>query len=499
MRRYMRFFSRDPRKKKLFFCIAAAILVLALSGTAFAANGKPSGATPSQTMLATILSAIVACVFLTIGILLAMRKDEMHLSNGWQMFLFAAVCAAGLRLIAAAIYPGYGSDLACFTGWSDAVYKYGFSGLYTSSDVFIDYPPGYMYVLYVIGFIKSALGIGYSSALSVILIKTPAIIADMMIAIILYRIASREENRMFGLLCSCLVLFNPAVFFDTAVWAQMDSVFILFVVLNIYYLRQERYILGAVFFAVALLVKPQAVMFLPVVGLAYFYALFKRGGFGKAVGGIFGGLLAGAAVFAAGVLPFMLESVSPFAFNQDPSWIVGKYIGTMQSYRYYTLNAFNLYAAAGGNWLSFDAPFLSFEYRVWMSASIVLICVAVIVLQWRSREKRRLFEIAAFLIISLFMLAPMMHERYILPACVLTLFAYAYSRDLVTLFFGCAFSFTALINQMVVLFGDSTAAAPLPALIFSAANLGLYAAYAALTAKKLSSGRVLIKSPGLLG
>jgi Gpi18-like mannosyltransferase len=262
-------------------------------------------------------------------------------------------------------------------------------------------------------------------------------------------------------------------------------------VLTLYHLKKENYFTGALFFAIALLIKPQAIMFAPVVGLAYFYALFKKGGFGKAVGGMFGGLAIIAAVIFLGSLPFK--------GTQSTFWIIGKYAGTVGSYPYATLNAFNLFALSGGNWVRDTETFLLYDYRTWGMIFLVIICVAIVFLQWRSRETRPYFDLSAFLIISLFMLMHMVHERYIVPACVLLVFAYAYSRDTSTLIFAGAYSLAALVNQLVTLYADTTSAPETPLLIFSAINVALYVVYAVVTVRKLSSGKVLIKSPAMLG
>ena len=139
------------------------------------------------------------------------------------------------------------------------------------------------------------------------------------------------------------------------------------------------------------------------------------------------------------------------------------------------------------------------DYRSWGFIFLVLICAAVVILQWKARDRRPLFDISAFLILSIFMLMQSMHERYILPVCVLLIFAYVFSRDRLTLFFAGAFSITALFNLMLVLYADSTRVPETPLVIFSAINVALYLVYAIITIKKLSSGKVLIKSPGLLG
>lgn len=442
-------------------------------------------------MIATVLTMVVGALFIVSCVLLAMREGNKDLGDGskiWPAFLLAAVLAVALRAIVALTFEGYATDIGCFKGWSIAVYENGLANFYTSG-MFADYPPGYMYVLYVLGFFRELLAIDSGSPLFTLMIKLPSIIAEVITAIIIYRIAAKQTNRVFALLCGVFLLFNPAMFFNSGVWGQIDAVFILFIVLAILYLKKENYILCALFFAICLLLKPQAIMFAPVVGLGYIFALFKKGHVKKALAGIFGGAIVAAAVIFA--------AVYPFTGSQPPLWILEKYQGTINYYPYASLNAFNLFALMGANFVESTKVFLFLNYQTWGMIFIVLICAVIVIVQWRSRERRPLFDISAFLILSVFMLSHAMHERYILPACVLLIFAYVYSRDRTTLFFAAAFSILALMNQMITLYADGVVAAELPTLIFSAINITLYVIYALITLKKLTSGKVLIKSPAL--
>ena len=78
----------------------------------------------------------------------------------------------------------------CFIAWGDMIFKDGIGNFY-SSDSFTDYPPGYMYILYMVGAIRHVLGVAWNSTLSVMLTKTPAIIADLATA---YRKALDAEG-----------------------------------------------------------------------------------------------------------------------------------------------------------------------------------------------------------------------------------------------------------------------------------------------------------------
>jgi Gpi18-like mannosyltransferase len=171
----------------------------------------------------------------------------------------------------------------------------------------------------------------------------------------------------------------------------------------------------------------------------------------------------------------------------------------VEEYQYATVNAFNLYGLVGANWVPADQNFLFMPYQYWGIIFIGLICVAVAIMQWRSRAQFAIFDVSAFLVISVYMLAHAMHERYMLPACAFLLLAYIFTRDMTTLTFAVAFSIIALFAQLLTLYADSVLVDKLPTMVLSAANMGLYLVYAVLTFKKLVSGTVLIKSPALNG
>ena len=477
------------RKATLIFAVIVIVSLVFLTTALGSEVGSPSNANAQQKMIATIASVVAGGLFLGVCILLAMREGSaLFASRGttWPILLLAALVAVAMRVIVALMFEGYATDIGCFKGWAIAAYEQGPANFYTSG-MFADYPPGYMYILYVIGWLREVFAIDYGSAAFTLLIKIPSFIAEVAMAIIIYRVGKKQIGKMFGLLAASLVLFNPAMLFNSAAWGQIDAVFILFVVLALLYLKKENYLLGALFFTIALLIKPQAIMFAPIVGLAYVYALFKRGGMKKALVGIFGG----AAIFAA----LMTLAAWPFTGSQQPLWIFEKYANTVNFYPYTSLNAFNLFALIGGNFQSAEQPFLGLDFATWGWILIAVVCVAVVLLQWRSRERRPLFGLGAFLIVSVFMLSHAMHERYILPAGILLIFAYVYSRNNKTLLFAALFTIFGLASQMVTLFAPSTAVDETTTLVMSIIGIALYIVYAIATIRDIISGKVLIKSP----
>ena len=97
-----------------------------------------------------------------------------------------------LRLVIAyVIMPGegLGNDLRLFTTWATTLVSVGPAHFYWTSS-FADYPPGYLYVLWVMGNIASVIaGVIGSTTIEVIqpLLKLPAILVDVLIALLLFR------------------------------------------------------------------------------------------------------------------------------------------------------------------------------------------------------------------------------------------------------------------------------------------------------------------------
>ncbi len=121
--------------------------------------------------------------------------------------------------------------------------------------------------IFCIWSVRSVMYLGWlwNSTLSVMLTKTPAIIADLATAYLLFRIAGKRWTQKGAGILTAIYLFAPAVLLDGAIWGQTDAVFTFFVVLMIYLVTEHKLIPSYFVFAVAVLVKPQSLIFTPVL------------------------------------------------------------------------------------------------------------------------------------------------------------------------------------------------------------------------------------------
>ena len=174
-----------------------------------------------------------------------------------------------------------------------------------------------------------------------LLLKLPSIACDILSAFLVYKLAKKHSNKNVATLLFVIMILNPAYFINTAVWAQIDSLFTLVLVLSFYLFEQDKKLWASIIYACAVLIKPQALLFGPVILLPFILAIKKN--WKK-------GLLDTVLCGAAALLVIYVLSL-PFGNSLSPAWLLDKYFSTASSYPYASLNAPNLFALTGGNWV----------------------------------------------------------------------------------------------------------------------------------------------------
>ena len=154
-------------------------------------------------------------------------------------------------------------------------------------------------------------------------------------------------------------------------------------------------------------------------------------------------------------LPFSYQGITGLGsfFSAPIGWLWEKLFGATQGYRYMTVNTLNLYAALGQNWLKLEEAGF-WPYIAW--GLFALSYVFAILLQLFSKDGRKVFLTGAVLIVLVCTFGPMMHERYVYPAAILLLLAYADCRDRRLLWSTLVLTVTLFMNEALVLQGGMT-------------------------------------------
>ena len=340
-----------------------------------------------------------------------------------RRFYIIAVIALALRIAFASSIEGFHSDIACFKSWSAAAAN-NFIAIYDKNENwFIDYPPGYMYVLFILGKIRDIFSIPSDSNLFLTIIKLPSILSDVACGVILYHMTgSAGSNHRFTerarLLIAAVYLFNPVVFFISTVWGQVDSILALLVLCATLAYLGGRYYKSGILYALAVLLKPQGIIFLPV---AFFMLLQKF---------IADKDIKPALKMIMSALATAVIIILPFSIRHGPLWILHLYTDTLTGYMLATMNAFNFFALAGANWLNDSEIFIGVSYATWGMIAIVVSTLLTGFFIFSADErcgKRGAYAMlmgSALIIYSVVTFGHRMHERYFYPVLPLLLAAY---------------------------------------------------------------------------
>ena len=359
-------------------------------------------------------------------------KFEYNKKLSYGYFGMLALMCFSVKVVAASFYPGHATDMNCFSAWSQMLASDGFGAFY-ESEAFTDYPPGYMYILRLLGILKMEFNI--NEGIYYLILKLPAIICDIITGFLIYKAAGKRMSRGLSLTLSGLYMLLPAVVVNSSLWGQVDSVYTLGVVITLLLLSNKKLIGSFFVFAVCVFIKPQSLIFTPVLlfSAAEFVFLpeFKAKKLILVLLGGTGAILS----MVLMALPFGLINV----FNQ--------YFNTIGSYPYLTVNAFNIWGAMGQNWTEIT-PYFSFVGMIF----IVIITALSARVYFSNNGKEKYFTTAAFLIFSTFMFSVKMHDRYAFAAMIMLLFSFIYSNK--KRIFACfaLVSLMQFLNQAWVLF-----------------------------------------------
>ncbi|MCL6558637.1 MAG: hypothetical protein K6U74_07495, partial [Firmicutes bacterium] len=143
-----------------------------------------------------------------------------------RIFILTLLCVGLLlRISSATLIEGHPFDMNLFKNWATAAANNLFQ-VY-SSPRSSDYPPLYMYILFLIGKIAS---VPAMSPYFTLLLKLPSMAADIATSYLIYRIAGKYLSPEISILLSAFYIFNPAVFINSTFWGQVDSFFTFIIV-----------------------------------------------------------------------------------------------------------------------------------------------------------------------------------------------------------------------------------------------------------------------------
>ncbi len=303
---------------------------------------------------------------------------------------------------------GYILDITYFTNWSQEVFNNGFNNFYQNFGA--DYPPFYIYILWIIRAISHIFNIDIN-----LLLKFPTVIADIATSFLIFHIARKYTSFNIALLSVIIYVFNPAIIYTSAIWGQVDSIYTFFLLFAVYEFVSDKPITSSVLFTLSVLTKPQSLVLAPL----FVILIIKKHSYK---------MLVKLACISTIIFLFLSK---PFYIDSSVSEIFRLYISSYTEYPFTSLNAFNFWALFGmfrPDSVSFLFPFLT--YRILGYLLFASLFVYVLYFLLKRNEEKMIYLCTSLLFFGFFMLFTRIHERYLFPMFVFLVIAMIFDKRL---------------------------------------------------------------------
>lgn len=347
-----------------------------------------------------------------------------------SLLLIVGIALAGFGVRMALVHlPGYEFDVSVNQKWSKSAVEFGLAESYhmqVEGNMLPNYPPLSMEIFALTAWIYRVVvspDLDITAPSYDIWIKMPSILADIALVVALWWILRRRNERI-GLAAAALYAFQPAVFYNSAVWGQTDALFTLPLFLGITALGFKRPWVSGILLSMSILIKFQAIAVFPILLLCIRDP--------KTLCKIFLGALLTACVV-----------LLPFASMSGLHAIGNVYTDSIGYYHTISVGAYNFWWSLLGDsaWSSEDTSILlsildyhRMGYILFGSAIIWIMSTPRL---WRKQAKicpEDLLLCAALLALGFFLFNTQMHERYAFPFVALALPAAVLHRNILPVY-----------------------------------------------------------------
>lgn len=320
------------------------------------------------------------------------------------------------------LYPG---DVEHLGVWVNKIREHGIFDFYQPAERIAPwdrvYPPFSTFAFYLIGLFTGGPGIE-TNPLFIALLKVVPICAELGLVAAAY--IWFHERRKLQIVASLALAVHPGLLITSAWWAQYDAPFVLCLVLSLMALHRNKLLWAWLLFGAAVLFKQPAILMGPLLLILS----LRRCGFRATMRG----LVASIGLVAVATLPFALESGLANALSL--------YVNIGDVFPYVTNNAYNFWYASAFSQYGRPIPFANATYSdagyvigslTYKTVGLVFFgayVLMVLVMAWRKGRQPYEFVLATALYFAFFMLPTQVHERYLYPAAVFSLFAVAQDR-----------------------------------------------------------------------
>ncbi|MCM1367480.1 MAG: hypothetical protein NC184_01520 [Roseburia sp.] len=399
----------------------------------FSQNGITSAA--SDTIIVVLLALFtLASVAALIVFLCKYAEDGAEVKHRFSALAVILFVGFAVRLVFALCITGYRSDYKLFTSMFDDLAKNGLGDYYSGDASGVLYPVVY-FVYLIFGGLSNAMGINDFALGAQFTAKLPLIIADLLSAYAVYKIAYKYFNARIALVLCSFVCVSPIFFVGSAIWTSPIVFTAMFLCFACYFLARKKCACTIAFATAAAFSSKEGIFAFPVLAVFCGYHFVRaiinirrdapKGGEVlasdyRAVISVPVGLVVSLAVaYVIG----LLEIAPHYGFF---SYLYEFLIRPLARMDYFTYNGLSVYALFGNNGARPDARFPS-----WLFACLfgVILVALTCVVYFTKRNRATVVMLVAYSMFTVQIYYPNSTAIGMQSVLILVAAAYALVRD----------------------------------------------------------------------
>lgn len=295
------------------------------------------------------------------------------------------------------VVPDSGYDKYFWISWSKGIAEHGLGSIYSNPEV-----NNFPLVLYLLKAFTLFFSADAIDVFSINYLKCFVIIFDFAALAV---VVSLLKKHNINLLWFLVLLFNPAFWYNTIIWGQVDSIHTFFVFVSVLFVINKKPLPALVFIMLAVNTKVQAVVFLPVILLLVFTT--------KALSSIrFTKAILSVAVLAGIQLIIFLPFIVSGNFGQTIHSLINS---SIDFYPTVSRNAYNVWHLLFEDPLNTSDKMLFLLPLKWWGGLFFVLFYALVVFLFLKSKKglSEIFLLLALISLGFFYFNTQMHERYV--------------------------------------------------------------------------------------
>ena len=378
-------------------------------------------------------------------------------------YVFLSILGLGLiiRILLTFFVDGYFASSDNEYRMVTWLFDKGFEGFYISGNFDLaTSSPLMVYVYFITAGIGKAMGIDTASPMMSFFIKLPYLLADIVLAFAVYKIASKHINKYVGLALSGIVTLCPVFFVMSSMWGSAYSLYAVIVFFAFYFLLKRKIPMMVVFTTIMFSLIPDSVFLAPVF-LAYMVYLLV-----KAIITIvktkpsFDGAMNDAVMKNVVDVPVcLIISVCAVYLMALPAYFTDYgagffdvyyhlFVGPIDKIAYFGMNALNVFNIFGQNALSLTVDFPRLIFAILF---FVLILAVVLLIFLSKKNRANLVLIGAFIVATVTTYFVGATEWSAMPALLLLILSFIIIQDKRILKIFSVYSIIYLVNALLAM------------------------------------------------